>query len=63
MQSSAYLLLVTAYLIVWMAIFFYVVRLNFEQRRLSRRLETLQSKFSDANDDSVENSFVAPRTR
>jgi CcmD family protein len=63
MQSSAYLLLVVAYLIVWLAIFFYVVRLNFEQRRLSRRLETLQSKFSNANDDSAGNSFVAPPTR
>jgi CcmD family protein len=37
------IMLITAYIIVWLAIFLYIARLHVEQRRLTRGLETLQS--------------------
>ncbi|MCC6125590.1 MAG: CcmD family protein [Pirellulales bacterium] len=37
-------MLVFAYILVWLAIFLYVARLHFEQRRLSRELEKLQAR-------------------
>ncbi len=35
----------TAYLIVWLAVLAYVVRLSGEQRRLRRTAEALQAQF------------------
>jgi CcmD family protein len=37
-------ILITAYIIVWLAIFLYVAWLHVEQRRLTRCLETLKSR-------------------
>ena len=35
---------VVAYSLVWLAVFFYVVRLDVRQRRMSRRLEELHEQ-------------------
>jgi CcmD family protein len=35
---------ITAYILVWLAIYLYLVRLHVEQRRLSRELERMQSQ-------------------
>jgi CcmD family protein len=40
---------VAAYIIVWIAIFLYVARLHVEQRRLSQKLEKLQSQLEIKN--------------
>ena len=45
MPATSYILLVIGYLVVWLAIFLYVARLHVAQRRLSRRIETLESQF------------------
>jgi hypothetical protein len=46
---SAYGLLAVAYLVVWMAIFIYIARLHFLQRRLANGLERLRSRLGDEN--------------
>lgn len=38
---------VVAYLLVWLAVFLYVVRLNVRHRRLSRRLEELETRLEE----------------
>ncbi|MFH1267124.1 MAG: CcmD family protein [Planctomycetota bacterium] len=38
---------VTAYLVVWLAVLFYVVRLGACQRRLERSLKALESQFDE----------------
>lgn len=54
MQISTYSLLVAAYLIVWLAIFFYLARLQNVQAQLSREIEDLKSKLPAANSEAVE---------
>jgi CcmD family protein len=39
----------TAYVVVWLGIVLYVVRLGAEQRRLSRTVEGLRSHLEDAH--------------
>jgi CcmD family protein len=38
-----------AYLIVWLGVVFYVIRLGAEQRRLSRALESLRLRVEDSH--------------
>ncbi len=45
--------LIAAYLIVWMAVVFYLSRLGAEQRRLARRLEDLRLYGNDIGDSEA----------
>jgi CcmD family protein len=38
---------VVAYLLVWLAVFLYVVRLDVRQRRISRKLEELEARLEE----------------
>ena len=38
-------ILITAYIVIWLAIFLFIIRLHREQRRLSRAMETLQTQW------------------
>ncbi len=51
--------LVAAYLIVWLAVVLYVVRLGAGQRQLRRALEALQSQFGRSQDPGNPTSTAA----
>ncbi len=38
---------VVAYLLVWLAVFLYVVRLDVRHRRISRKLEELEARLEE----------------
>jgi CcmD family protein len=50
---------VTAYLAVWLAVMLYVVRLGARQRRLERKLKTLQLQFDGTGNQTEPTSKAA----
>ena len=50
---------VVAYSLVWLAVFLYVVRLDVRQRRLSQRLEELETRWEEPRPDQQPQSRAA----
>ena len=51
--------LAIAYAVIWVGITLYVLRLGLQQRRLSKRLETLQSHITQAKHGEDSSSIAA----